>query len=164
MKRNRTIWLTAAGVAGAALILLLVKAMAVSGHTNYIYIQHGPGRGGHGGFVMRQVVEHYTAAIWLAPVLAIMKAAALTAAMWLWSKARGTLRFVCAVAAGFALTSLLSPVWGVFLMAILLIIQSKSRRDPSFDVSYQARPVQDYTNAPVDRGSFLDEWERDARK
>ncbi|RIX50298.1 hypothetical protein D3P08_20835 [Paenibacillus nanensis] len=160
MKRNRTIWLTAAGVAGAALILVLVKAMAVTGHTNYIYIQHGPVRGGHGGLFIRQVAQHHSAAVWLAPVLAVMKAAALTAAIWLWSKARGILRFVCAVAAGFALMSLLSPVWGVLLMALLLIIQSKSKRDPSFDGTYYAH----VRNAPVDRGSFLDEWERNAIK
>ncbi|MCA0756878.1 hypothetical protein KP806_17610 [Paenibacillus sp. N4] len=165
MNTNRTLKWAVIGAAGFAAVLLLLKAIALFGHTNYVYIHQGPGRGGHGGYVvMREIsYQHQAFAPLFAAVFTALKLAALAAALWLWTKSSGILRVVTAFTAGLALMSLLSPLWGALLVIALLLIRSRSQNDASLEALSAGEGAIRYGAMPTDKGSFLDEWERKTR-
>lgn len=164
MNTNRVVKWAVFGVAGFAAVLLLLKVIALFGHTNYVYIHQGPGRGGHGGFVvMREISHHQTFAPLFAAVFAALKLAALAAALWLWTKSDGIFRVVTAFAAGLALMSVLSPLWGALLVIALLLIRPRSQNDKSLEALGAGEGMMRYGDLPTGKGSFLDEWERNTR-
>ncbi|MEV5028033.1 hypothetical protein [Paenibacillus sp. LPE1-1-1.1] len=172
MKTNRIVLWTVFGIAGFAAVLLLLKAMTLFGfgHSNDVYIQHGPGRGGHNAFyVLRKVEDHHSLAF-LASAWIAIKFAVLAAAIWLWSKSSGILRGVSMVVAGLALMSLLSPIWGALLVIALLILQPKNKGNEALAAHGEALHnggrlftgggTMQYVNRSSETGSFLDDWER----
>ncbi|MBD2870010.1 hypothetical protein [Paenibacillus arenilitoris] len=176
MKTNRIARWAMLGIAGIAAVLLLAKAAALFGHTNnYVFIPHGPGRGGHGAYLAFRKIEHHpTLADWFAPAWMFLKLAVLAAAMWLWSKSSGILRGAGAAAAGIALASLLSPIWGALLAIAMLVWKPKNK---SIDAlasyggapligggSYAGADAAPLTRRSSDTGTYLDEWERKTRE
>lgn len=154
---NRIVLWAVFGFVGFTAVLLLLKATALFGHTNYVYIQQGPGRGGHGAFFMLREVEHHQPLAFLASAWIALKIAVLAAVIWLWSKSSGILRGVSTVVAGLALMSLLSPIWGALLVIALLILKPKYNSNEALAARVEAMP---YGNLSSETGSFLDEWER----
>lgn len=170
MKTNRIVLWTVFGIAGLTVVLLLLKAMTLFGHSNDVYIQHGPGRGGHNAFYVLRKVEDYQSLAFLASAWMAIKFAVLAAAIWLWSKTSGILRGVSMVVAGLALMSLLSPIWGALLVIALLILKPKNKSNEALAARGEAfyygsrlfsgRDSMQYMNRSSETGSFLDEWER----
>ncbi|WP_419873445.1 hypothetical protein [Candidatus Pristimantibacillus sp. PTI5] len=170
MKTNRIVLWTVFGITGFAAVLLLLKAMTLFGLSNYVYIQHGPGRGGHNAFYVLRKVEDHQSLAFLASAWIAIKFAVLAAAIWLWSKSSGILRGVSMVVAGLALMSLLSPICGALLVIAMLILKPKNKgyeevaaRGEAFHYGsrlFSGRDSMQYMNSSSESGSFLDEWER----
>ncbi|MCR2807987.1 hypothetical protein [Paenibacillus soyae] len=164
MKKNHIVWWAVAGMAVIGAVLLIANLLGTHGYTNYVYVQHGPGRGGHGGFMVRQVVHQQPFATGLGPIWAMLKLIALAGIVWLWTKASGIIRVGCAIAAGLTLSSLLSPLWGVLGLVILLTLRPKAKGVEDMGPSYMGIVAERHGIPAMDTGSFLDEWERDARR
>lgn len=155
MRMNRMAGWAVLAIACFAALLLLLKGLSLHGSASYVFIEHGPGRGGQGGgFMVLQKAERYEpfallySSVWMA-----LKLAVLGASIWLWTKSSGILRGASIAAAGLALMSLLSPIGGALLVIAMLIIKPKRKEAPAVT----------HVNTAVDNGAFLDEWERNAR-
>lgn len=173
MKTNRIVLWSLFGIAGFLAVLLLLKAITLFGHTNYVYIQQGPGRGENGASFILRRAEHQQSLAFLATAWIALKFAVLAAAIWMWSKSSSILRGMSTVVAGLALMSLLSPIWGALLVIALLILNSKNKSNDELAARGEAShdsgrlftggESMKYVNMSSETGRFLDEWERKIR-
>ncbi|MDI4644545.1 hypothetical protein [Cohnella hashimotonis] len=78
-------------------------------------------------------------------------------------KAKGLLRWAGALIAAVSLMSLLTPFWGLAVVALVIWLTFRIKRNEAFEASAQEAVPSPYTTS-MNRGQFLDEWERSQYK
>lgn len=78
-------------------------------------------------------------------------------------KAKGLLKWAGALIAAVSLMSLLTPFWGLAVVALVIWLTRRINRNKAFEASVQEAIPSTYTTS-ASRGQFLDEWERSQYK
>ncbi|MFD2334174.1 hypothetical protein ACFSR7_33405 [Cohnella sp. GCM10020058] len=153
------------GIAIGSLIvlfaILVAKLLGIPHHEAVAHQQawgHGFGRR---GWQPSSPVEQ---AVGIFPiVLTVLRVVMLTVGAVVFFKAKGLLRWAGALIAAVSLMSLLTPFWGLVVVALVIWLTRRINKNKAFEASVQEAVPSTYTTS-VSRGQFLDEWERSQYK
>ncbi|MFC3798643.1 hypothetical protein [Cohnella sp. GCM10012308] len=161
MKRASILKGIAIGSLVVLFLILVAKLLGIPHHEAVAYQQawgHGFGRR---GWQSSSPVEQ---AVGIFPiVLTVLRIVMLFFGAVVFFKAKGLLGWAGALIAAVSLMSLLTPFWGLVVVALVIWLTHRINKNEAFEASVQEAVSSSYTTS-VSRGQFLDEWERSQYK
>ncbi|GGG00477.1 hypothetical protein [Paenibacillus abyssi] len=163
MQRNRTLMWALVGIAVFMLTLILIKSIGHfwSWHSYNVPGGHWRGERDPHGFPH----AHYGTGFFFLSVIVplLLKLALIAAAVLMWFKGSGFLKWGSAILGVLALMSLLTPLWAVIIILLLLLLQRRMNKNNSFPAAHTVG-TPPHQMPMYNRGKFLDEWERNQQK